>query len=444
MKKKLTSLLLTSALMLALVPVLTLTAIAINSEAAFREAINSAPANTPTIITITGSFTLGDGSIDINENRNITIKSSGGLHTITNNVNIKIENGSKLTLEDIIICGESNRTGYPLIMAEGGAVEIKSGAVIQNQTYGFGAYGVGVWQETGSLVMNGGEVRNNSVGVFLYGKSTLIMNNGSISGNDDTGVFFTEASIFTMNNGVINNNRIGVMSGWKDNSAFIMNGGEINNNKEGGVDVDIFTMNGGIISNNSSGGGGRDFTMNGGKITGNTFGGVGVNEEGQFTMKSGEISYNGWGVTVMGVFNMEGGEIKNNTHHDYLGGGVLVGETGVFNMSGGSIINNHADWGGGGVWVANSDAGRDTFNMTGGVIRGNTADGRSCDIVGEYTRSGSAVVGGALYTTADALNILRHVAGVITLSSVQLSNYGISGTASTADALRILRVVAGL
>jgi hypothetical protein len=47
-------------------------------------------------------------------------------------------------------------------------------------------------------------------------------------------------------------------------------------------------------------------------------------------------------------------------------------------------------------------------------------------------------------TTADALTILRAVAGIAPLSAEQQTNYGITGTASSADALRILRTVAGI
>jgi hypothetical protein len=47
-------------------------------------------------------------------------------------------------------------------------------------------------------------------------------------------------------------------------------------------------------------------------------------------------------------------------------------------------------------------------------------------------------------TTADALNVLKHVAGVEELTSEQRTRYGLSGVISTADALRILRTVAGL
>jgi uncharacterized repeat protein (TIGR02543 family) len=47
-------------------------------------------------------------------------------------------------------------------------------------------------------------------------------------------------------------------------------------------------------------------------------------------------------------------------------------------------------------------------------------------------------------TTADALHVLRHVAGIAPLTREQHTKYGLSGNISTSDALNILRIVAGL
>lgn len=47
-------------------------------------------------------------------------------------------------------------------------------------------------------------------------------------------------------------------------------------------------------------------------------------------------------------------------------------------------------------------------------------------------------------TTADALTVLRAVAGLITLTAEQAEQFGIVGTPTTSDALWILQVVAGL
>jgi hypothetical protein len=47
-------------------------------------------------------------------------------------------------------------------------------------------------------------------------------------------------------------------------------------------------------------------------------------------------------------------------------------------------------------------------------------------------------------TTADAMNILRHIAGIQTLTNEQRISYGLSWTITTNDAMNILRKVAGL
>jgi hypothetical protein len=128
--------------------------------------------------------------------------------------------------------------------------------------------------------------------------------------------------------------------------------------------------------------------MNGGLITGNNHSGVRV-VGGSFTMSGGRISGNsadasevgggtGGGVSVSGVsfFNMTGGTISGNTA-DGTGGGVSVSGGSFFNMTGGTISGNTADGDGGGVDIlpGGSDIlpGGSVFNMSGGEISGNTA-----------------------------------------------------------------------
>ncbi|MCL2698017.1 MAG: terpene cyclase/mutase family protein [Oscillospiraceae bacterium] len=48
------------------------------------------------------------------------------------------------------------------------------------------------------------------------------------------------------------------------------------------------------------------------------------------------------------------------------------------------------------------------------------------------------------FTTADALNVLRHIAGIKPLTSEQRARYGLTSGINTADALNILRIIAGL
>jgi hypothetical protein len=171
------------------------------------------------------------------------------------------------------------------------------------------------------------------------------------------------------------------------------------------VDGGTLTMyDGSEITNNSNGssyGGGvrlysGTFTMNGGEISGNSTtaggnGGGGValtGTAGEFTMKGGKITHNS-AHTDAGVvdifaagskFTMEGGEISHNVSNDWGGGGVEVYSdhsdtlNSTFNMSGGIIKNNTAG-NGGGVWSSG------TFNMKGGEITGNTKmDGTPSDV----------------------------------------------------------------
>ena len=77
------------------------------------------------------------------------------------------------------------------------------------------------------------------------------------------------------------------------------------------------------------------------------------------------------GVVVSGTFNMYGGTISGNTAdgtETHGGGGVSVGSSSTFTMNGGTISGNNAG-SGGGVYVSNSGA----FTMNGGSITGNTA-----------------------------------------------------------------------
>ena len=161
----------------------------------------------------------------------------------------------------------------------------------------------------------------------------------------------------------------------------------------------------GVFVNNSI------FNMYGGCISGNT-----------------NTSGNGGGVSVVGTFNMYGGTISENTGAS--GGGVRVGSDnirGTFNMYGGTISGNTADVYGGGVFVstgakftmsgdasitANTAGGADsdsygggvyskgTFNLNGGTITNNKADGKGnvkgggvCSY-GTFNVSGNPIVSG--------------------------------------------------
>ncbi len=129
-----------------------------------------------------------------------------------------------------------------------------------------------------------------------------------------------------------------------------------------------------------------------------------------------------------GEFFMNGGKINKN-HSEYQGGGVYVGEpgsnnlNGFFTMSAGSIEENHAR-AGGGVMVAGGD---EAFEMSGGTITKNTADGYGSGIYideGTFTMTGSAVITENYTTNFAGAGV--HVGG----GNITIKN--LAGTASAA------------
>ena len=123
----------------------------------------------------------------------------------------------------------------------------------------------------------------------------------------------------------------------------------------------------------------------------------------------------GRGVYVQGVFNMYGGRISGNTYTGFNGGGVSV--AGTFNMYGGTISGNTAN-AGGGVYVAQNAK----FNMTGGTISGNTADvyggGVFVSTGAKFTMSGTASIA---TNTAGGADSDSYGGGVYSLGTFNLS-----------------------
>jgi hypothetical protein len=117
---------------------------------------------------------------------------------------------------------------------------------------------------------------------------------------------------------------------------------------------------------------------------------VTVSTGGTLVMKDGaKITGNfGGGVYVAGTFNMTGGNISNNIA-DGDGGGVYVnnspaGGSSTFRMYGGEINGNTANREGGGVYVNRYN----TFSMYGGTISGNTATyGGGVYVMGGFTKA---------------------------------------------------------
>ena len=154
--------------------------------------------------------------------------------------------------------------------------------------------------------------------------------------------------------------------------------------------------------------GGGSFTMHGGTIsdiTGNLGGGVRL-AGGTFTMYDGIIrdnsSNNGAGVFVLsGTVNMHNGTIGSGNAASGYGGGIdFSGAGGSFNMTGGVIMGNTAGLGGGNVYFFGM-----TPNITGGEIHGGTGGNVTPNAVTISTQPASQTftqgsIVGNLYVTA--------------------------------------------
>ena len=251
--------------------------------------------------------------------------------------------------------------------------------------------------KTGKITGGGGDAGG---GVAVGNNATFNMQGGTISGNTATnggGVALGGDATFTMSGGTITGNSADNGGGvYSSGSSFSMTGGMISNNSAGGI---IYGGGGVLIQSGN-------FSMSGtAAITGNDGGGNGggVYFGGStFTMSGGSISggnhaSSGGGVYVKsGTFNMTGGTITGNSTDDWAGGGVYT--CSIFNMSGSAAITgNSATTEGGGVYQDNDSSA--VFTMTGGSITNNSSGSKGYAGVcirqnGTFNLSGGAVIDG--------------------------------------------------
>ena len=160
-------------------------------------------------------------------------------------------------------------------------------------------------------------------------------------------------------------------------------------------------------------------TIQNNRLSSGNGGGIAVSGGGTVNMDGGSITNcqgksSGGGIYIQnGTFNMSGGTIDNcfATYQDaatWGGGGVSIGSKGIFNMSGNATIQNCRARIGGGVYVD-----RGTFNMSGGTIQNNTAEG---------TQINGLWGGGGVFVTGT---------GSFTLTGGTISNNNVSGTSAT-------------
>ena len=254
-----------------------------------------------------------------------------------------------------------------------------------------------------SLTLNGGKTNIKLPGtgdiapaLTVNTTAPVIIKNMSITGGSNStgnggGIYCGSGSNVTLDDGAIVGDNTEDVASSDSHVSIAANGG--------GVYVDGGTLtlkSGSVVGRNYAtkyaGGiyvaaGSKLYIEPGAKIVYNCgkeeAGGIWVEEGAMVEMTGGEINNNAaeeyaGGVELLGTFTMSGGSISYNEVTTYTsgnaGGGAYIGATGVFNMSGtASIIGNHIVGNqGGAVKLGN---GTSTFNMTGGIIQGNTADG---------------------------------------------------------------------
>ena len=316
---------------------------------------------------------------------------------------------ASLTLKNVVIDGaeysvaatHAAETDSIIKAASGGTIELKSGAILENNKadqFGSGilaSNGVKITMEDGAVIRNNTN-RNYELGggILLGNGSTFTMNGGEISGNtaNGGGGVAIIGSTMVMNGGTISNNSV---------YSTVKPGGIGQGSYGAGVYVaDYANASGGDILFTPTP---ASFEMNGGKITGNTaldYGGGVVtfpqkNQKITINIKNGEISGNkvttGSGGAVAAFFgvtelNIKGGTLTGNSAYQF-GGGVFLYQATNVTISGGTISENKALRGGGGVCLfAGSEV-----KQTGGSIENNVAKVGGGIYSGTYTMTGGVI-----------------------------------------------------
>lgn len=312
---------------------------------------------------------------------------------------------ASLTLKDVVIDGaeysvaaeNAAETDSIIKAASGGTIELKSGAILENNKaaqFGSGILainGVEITMEDGAVIRNNTN-RNYELGggILLGNGSTFTMNGGEISGNtaNGGGGVAIIGSTMVMNGGTISNNSTYKTSGQGSYGAGVYvadyanaSGGNILFKPKPAS----FEMNGGKITGNTAldyGGGILTFPQQGEKIT------ININKNGeisenQVTKGSGGAIAAFFGVTEL---NVNGGTLTKNSAKNY-GGGVFLYDATNVTISGGMISENKALRGGGGVCLREGSA----VKQTGGAIENNVAKVGGGIYSGTYTMTGGVI-----------------------------------------------------
>lgn len=310
---------------------------------------------------------------------------------------------ASLTLKDVVIDGaeysvaaeNAAETDSIIKAASGGTIELKSGAILENNKaaqFGSGILainGVEITMEDGAVIRNNTN-RNYELGggILLGNGSTFTMNGGEISGNtaNGGGGVAIIGSTMVMNGGTISNNSTYKTSGQGSYGAGVYVADYAN---ASGGDILFkpkpasFEMNGGKITGNKAldyGGGILTFPQQSKKITINIKNGE--ISENQVTEGSGGAIAAFFGVTEL---NINGGTLTKNSAKNY-GGGVFLYDATNVTISGGTISENKASQGGG-VYLWPTSA----ANQTGGSIENNVANAGGGVCGGTYTMTGGVI-----------------------------------------------------
>lgn len=317
---------------------------------------------------------------------------------------IELEDATaSLTLKDVVIDGaqysvaaeNAAETDSIIKAASGGTIELKSGAILENNKaaqFGSGILainGVEITMEDGAVIRNNTN-RNYELGggILLGNGSIFTMNGGEISGNTaNGGGVAIIGSTMVMNGGKISNNSTYKTTGQGSYGAGVYVADYAN---ASGGDILFkpkpasFEMNGGKITGNKAldyGGGILTFPQQGEKIT------ININKNGeisenQVTKGSGGAIAAFFGVTEL---NVNGGTLTKNSAKNY-GGGVFLYQATNATISKGMISENKAYKGGGVCLYYNSAA-----KQTGGSIENNVAVEGGGVYGGTYTMTGGVI-----------------------------------------------------
>ena len=295
---------------------------------------------------------------------------------------------------------------------------------------------------SGTLTMYSGTIKGNTAayggGIGLSNGATVIMYGGLITENiaDDTcdismggGVSLANGAVFEMYGGQISKNTSRQGGGVAIRAPISPYTNNVNNIVDPGTgDPSTFKMYGGIIGGDTAADGNVTTAVSSANVNNGAGGGTGVLAmmRSKFEMYGGKISnnkangtYQGSGVkaTIGSSFTMNGGTISSNVNAYCGGGGVLIANNSKFVLLDGIIENNRADvpaasgdsCSGGGININTSDC---TFEMYGGIIRGNYANGYGGGIAvpqtsytaypyfedGIITGNTTELMGGGIYT----------------------------------------------